>query len=129
MTEITKEDLILHNRFLEFVRQLKVFFKVPQSLNFLFFKDFCKKTQADKVYWHLLTFGEITNLQCHAIYGIRHAPSVIRDLRTRLKFQGDKYRIENEQQRGCNRFGQPSIWDVYKLIPNDKDKNELKLSA
>lgn len=118
------------NSFEEFKNQLKVFYDfLPKSLNIFFFIDFCRKTQADKVYWHLQEFGSITNLQCHAIYGIRHAPSVIRDLRQRLRFEGDRYRIENETKKGCNRFGKPSNWDVYKLVPNGGSENELQLSA
>lgn len=120
----------LHSGYMEFISQLKVFYSyIPKCLNFFFFKDFCKKTQVDKVYWHLQEYGEITNLQCHAIYGIRHAPSVIRALRHRLKFQGDQYRIENETKKGCNRFGKSCYWDVYKLVPTGGSQDELQLSA
>jgi len=116
--------------FEEFKKQLRVFYDfIPKCLDIFFFKDFCKKSQADKIYWHLQEFGSITNLQCHAIYGIRHAPSVIRDIRQRLRFEGDHYRIENETKKGCNRFGKPSNWDVYKLVPNKGEENELPLSA
>lgn len=125
-------DLILKQKqnYQEFIQQLKVFYsQIPKYLSFFYFIDFCKKTQADKVYWHLLEFGSITNLQCHAIYGIRHAPSVIRSIRQRLKLEGDKYRIENETKKGCNRFGKPCNWDVYKLVPTKGEFNELPLSA
>lgn len=114
----------------EFVKQLKVYYsQIPKGLSFLFFINFCKKSQADKVLWHLENYGSITNLQCHTIYGIRHAPSVIRNLRQRLKFQGDIYRIENKQKRGCNRFGKPCNWDEYTLVPTKGINNELPLSA
>ncbi len=103
----------------DFIKHLKFYVKkvqIPKDLNFFFFKGFCKSTQADKVLWHLENFGSITNLQCHAIYGIRHAPSVIRDLRQRLKFQGNKYKIENRTKKGGDRFGNAISWDEYVLI-------------
>lgn len=126
--ENTKQFFL--EKYNEFIRQLKVYYsQIPQGLSFFFFKDFCNKTQADKVFWHLQEFGSITNLQCHAIYGIRHAPSVIRDLRQRLKFQGDKYKIENRPKKGCNRFGRPCNWDEYILVPTGGDQNELQMSA
>lgn len=122
-------DLI--NYYNDFVKHLKFYCKtqIPKGLSFFFFKDFCKKTQAEKVLWHLETYGCITNLQCHAIYGIRHAPSVIRDLRARLRFEGDKYRIENRTKKGCNRFGQACNWDEYTLVPTEGETNELPKSA
>ena len=49
--------------------------------------------------------------------------------RIRLRFEGDKYRIENETKKGCNRFGKACNWDVYKLVPNGGSENELPLSA
>ncbi len=127
--ELASERLF-HNNYMEFIRQLKVFYsQIPKCLSFFFFKDFCRKTQADKVLWHLEEFGSITNLQCHAIYGIRHCPSVIRDLRQRLRLQGNRYKIENRTKRGCNRFGQPTNWDEYILVPTEDGVNDLPLSA
>jgi hypothetical protein len=124
----TKEIFV--RNYEEFIKAIKVFYsQIPKDLSFLFFKEiFCKKTQADKVLWHLEHYGSITNLQCHTIYGIRHAPSVIRELRKKLRFQGDKYRIENEHQKGCNRFGKPCVWDKY-ILTTTGDVNELQLSA
>lgn len=107
------------DRYKDFLSNLKYYCKnalFPVKLSLFDFREFCKKTQADKVLWHLETFGSITNLQCHAIYGIRHAPSVIRDLRRRFKFQGNKYKIENRHKKGCDRFGNPVNWDEYVLI-------------
>jgi hypothetical protein len=79
------------------------------------------KSQADKVLWYLETHGRITNMQCHEIFGIRHAPSVIRDLRKRFQLQGNKYEIINEHKKGCNRFGEPVIWDDYVLKKKDNN--------
>ena len=42
------------------------------------------KSQEDRVMWFLKEFGRISNKQCHEILGIRHAPSVIRNLRKKL---------------------------------------------
>lgn len=130
VAELRQEEITCHKHYKEFVQLLRIYFKrIPACLNFFFFKDFCSKTQADKVYWHLQEFGTITNTQCREIYGINHAPSVIKIIRQRLLFEGDKYRIENETKKGCNRFGKPTNWDVYKLVPHGGEENELKMSA
>ena len=81
------------------------------------------KSQADKVLWFLETHGRITNLQCHEILGIRHAPSVIRDLRKRFKNLNSPYEIINERKKGCNRFGEPCWWDEYVLINRKEQEN------
>ena len=68
-------------------------------------------SQAERVYNHLQVFGFITNAQAHEMYGIRHLPSVIRDIKK-------KYNIEfepNERVTGVNRFGEKVWWDKYIL--------------
>lgn len=80
------------------------------------------KTQAEKVLWWLENHGRITNMQCHEIFGIRHAPSVIRDIRKQLAEQGGKFEIINEHQKGCNRFGETCYWDDYVLVRKDVTK-------
>lgn len=119
----------LINCYNDFIRNLKFYCKaqIPKGLSFLFFQNFCNKSQADKVLWHLETYGSITNLQCHAIYGIRHAPSVIRGIRQRLKLCGSPYKIENRTKHGCNRFGKPTYWDEYILTTGEN--NELRIPA
>lgn len=127
---INTTERLFHTNYIKFLQQLKVFYsQIPKCLSFYFFKDFCKKTQADKVLWHLQEFGSITNLQCHAIYGIRHAPSVIRDIRHKLREQGNRYKIENRRKKGCDRFGNPCNWDEYTLVPTEDIINDLPLSA
>lgn len=37
--------------------------------------------QSERIYTHLRVFGTITNAQAHSNYGIRHLPSVIRDIK------------------------------------------------
>lgn len=121
---ITIIDMQQQDNFLKFRKVLEFFAgKIPICLNFDFFKIFCKETQLKKVLWHLEEFGFITNLQCHAIYGIRHAPSVIRDIRKKLAAEG-KYRIDNETQHGCNKFGQKCVYDKYVLVEIKKDEPE-----
>jgi hypothetical protein len=80
------------------------------------FSEWRGKSQADRVLWHLQTYGRITNLQCHELYGIRHCPSVIRDLRKKFIKQGNEYAIINETKKGCNRFGDAVTWDDYVLV-------------
>lgn len=82
------------------------------------FSQWQGKSQADRVLWHLQTYGRITNLQCHDLYGIRHCPSVIRDLRKKFLKENSKYSIINEKKKGCNRFGEPVWWDDYVLVRN-----------
>ncbi|MBQ1769095.1 MAG: hypothetical protein IIZ99_00125 [Turicibacter sp.] len=74
-------------------------------------------SQAERVYNHLLIFGSITNAQAHENYGIRHLPSVIRDIK--LKFNVD---FDKERLTGCNRFGDKVWWEKYIL----KQKKENK---
>lgn len=76
------------------------------------------KSQADRVWWFLEEHGRITNKQCHELLGIRHAPSVIRDLRKKLEEENSDYAIINEKKTGCDRFGNPTWWDDYVLIKN-----------
>lgn len=68
-------------------------------------------SQAERIYNHLQVFGFITNAQANEMYGIRHLPSVIRDIKK-------KYDVEfepNERVTGCNRFGEKVWWEKYKL--------------
>ena len=44
-----------------------------------------------------------------------------RDLRKRFQLQGNKYEIINEHKKGCNRFGEPVIWDDYVLKKKDNN--------
>lgn len=74
------------------------------------------KSQADKVLWHLENHGRISNAQAHELYGIRHCPSVIRNVKEILIKNGGKYEIINERKNGCNRFGEPVWWDDYVLV-------------
>lgn len=69
-------------------------------------------TQAERVYNHLLIFGYITNAQANEMYGIRHLPGVIRDIKEQYHAKFDK-----ERMTGCNRFGEKVWWEKYILRP------------
>lgn len=71
-----------------------------------------KLTQAERVLNHLMIHGSITNMQCHLLYGIRHCPSVIRNIKKKLRIEG-KYKIETEDKKGCDRYGNKTTWVSY----------------
>lgn len=75
-------------------------------------------SQAERVYNHLQIFGSITNAQAHEMYGIRHLPSVIRDIKKKYNTEFEP----NERVKGCNRFGEPVWWEKYKLKQKDTYK-------
>lgn len=75
--------------------------------------------QYERVWWHLQEFGQITNMQCHELYGIRHAPSVIRDIRKKLALKNE-WEIINEHKNGCDRFGNSCTFDIYKLVKRNE---------
>lgn len=72
-------------------------------------------SQAERVYNHLQLWGSITNAQAHEMYGIRHLPSVIRDIKKHYKVDFDKERLT-----GCNRFGDKVWLEKYILKMPDK---------
>lgn len=72
-------------------------------------------SQAERVYNHLLWRGSITNAEAHELYGIRHLPSVIRDIKEKYKAEFEP----NERITGCNRFGEKVWWERYKLKKQD----------
>ena len=74
-----------------------------------------KMTQAERVYNHLKEHGFITNMQCHLLYGIRHCPSVIRDIKKKLLYEGSLFYIDTEPQKGCDRYGNKVNWVKYLL--------------
>ena len=90
-------------------KQLSVFHQVERT------------TQVGRVMWHLQEYGFITNKQCHELYGIRHCPSVIRDIREKLAKEG-RYEIVNREKKGCNRYGEPTTWDEYVLKEKEQKR-------
>jgi len=67
-------------------------------------------TQEERIFAHLQIFGTITNAQAHEQYGIRHLPSVIRDIKKKRNVT-----ISTEWAEGNNRFGEKCRWEIYKL--------------
>ena len=74
-------------------------------------------SQVERVWRHLQLKGEITNLQCHLLYGIRHCPSVIRDLKKKLARERSMYEIDTKPAKGCNRYGEETNWVIYFIKP------------
>ena len=66
--------------------------------------------QSERIYTHLKIFGTITNAQAHGNYGIRHLPSVIRDIKKIYKVP-----IYDWWDKGVNRFNEECRWKVYSL--------------
>lgn len=99
------------NRFIQRLRLYGCEFNAPLE----WFVIFSRKTQAQMIFWHLQKFGKITNQQAHEIYGIRHCPSVIRDLRDMFKDKQAPYRITNVTIDGYDRWGKKTTYDEYTL--------------
>ncbi len=83
-------------------------------------KGSIKFTQSERVLYHLYQHGDITNMQCHLLYGIRHCPSVIRDAKKRLLKEGSPFYIDTEPQKGCDRYGNKVNWLKYKLVKKEE---------
>lgn len=88
-----------------------------------------KLTQAERVFNHLMEHGEITNMQCHLLYGIRHCPSVIRDIKKKLELEHSRYEIDTKPAKGCNRYGEKTNWLVYYLKQKTDINGQVKLFA
>lgn len=67
-------------------------------------------TQSERIYNHLQVWGTITNAQAHESYGIRHLPSVIRDIKKIYNIA-----IYDWWENGRNRFNEKCQWKVYSL--------------
>ena len=80
------------------------------------FKKFCKLKQDDKVWWHLRQFGSITNKICHDVYGIRHCPKAIQNLRENPFIYGEgHYYIESVPIKAPDRWGNTTNPTLYIL--------------
>jgi hypothetical protein len=67
-------------------------------------------TQEKRIFDHLQKFGTITNAQAHNDYGIRHLPSVIRDIKKHYNIT-----IYDWWKEGKNRFDEHCRWKVYSI--------------
>ena len=76
-------------------------------------KDFitkCNLNQREVILLHLLNNGYITNKDCNELYGFRHLPSIIRDLK---KYYGCDF--DCVMQKQLNRFQQKTEFTEYHL--------------
>lgn len=67
-------------------------------------------SQAQRVFKHLKEKGSITNAQANNVYGIRHLPAVIRDIKKHFDVP-----IYDWWTDGKNRFGEKCRWKVYSI--------------
>lgn len=67
-------------------------------------------TQAKRIYNHLIKEGTITNAQAHNLYGIRHLPAVIRDIKKIYNIM-----IFDWSAKGKNRFGEKNMVESVQL--------------
>lgn len=70
----------------------------------------CKYNQREVILLHLLENGYITNKDCNELYGFRHLPSIIRDLK---KYYGCDF--DCVMQKQLNRFQQKTEFTEYRL--------------
>lgn len=86
-------------------------------------KDFitkCKLTQQEVILLHLIKNGYITNKECNELYGFRHLPSIIRDLKEQWGVQ-----FNTILQKQLNRFQQKTNYVEYHLLNREVYKQCL----
>jgi hypothetical protein len=106
----------MYQKFLAFKKELKERYGKDIQMDYEDFVKFADMAQPKKVFWHLKNFGKITNKECHEIYGIRHAPAVIRDLKDNLKFYSDmRLGIDTIDCSGVDRWGKVGPYVEYIL--------------
>lgn len=88
------------------------------NISFDWFLVFRKRTQAQKMWWHLKTFKKITSANAEDIYHFRHPPSIIRDIRKKLISEGSDYQINNVTKEGVDWWGNACKYDEYTLEVN-----------
>lgn len=71
-------------------------------------------SQAKRILDHLKAKGTITNAQAHNLYGVRHLPSVIRDIKKTTP-------IYDWWEEGRNRFNEKCHWKVYSINEPEKE--------
>ena len=70
----------------------------------------CNLNQREVILLHLVNNGMITNKDCNELYGFRHLPSIIRDLK---KFYGCEFDCVTQKQ--VNRYKQKTEFTEYRL--------------
>lgn len=103
-----------------FIKRLNLYKYDTSKLNisYTWFLVFRKRTQAQKMWWHLKTFKKITSANAEDIYHFRHPPSIIRDIRKKLISEGSDYQINNVTKEGVDWWGNACKYDEYTLEVN-----------
>ena len=70
----------------------------------------CNLNQREVILLHLVNNGKITNKECNELYGFRHLPSIIRDLKKIYCCEFDCV-----TQKGLNRYKQKEEHTEYHL--------------
>jgi hypothetical protein len=78
-------------------------------------------TQAQRVFNHLQQKGTITNAQAHDLYGIRHLPAIIRDVKKKYDIP-----IYDWWTSGKNRFGEKCQWKIYSIKEKEEKDGETE---
>lgn len=106
----------MYQKFLNFKKELEERYGAC-LMSFEEFEKFGKTSQPKKVFWHLKHYGKITNKECHEIYGIRHAPAVIRDLKDNLKYYSDmRIGVDTIDKSEIDRWGNKTPFVEYILV-------------
>ena len=85
------------------------------KFNFNWFMLFRNLSQQQKIWWHLKTFNKVTTMDVELIYFFPHPPSIIRDIRDKLKLDGMDYIITNVEKNGYTVWGKPCKYYEYTL--------------
>lgn len=107
-----------------FLQRLRYYHYDTKGITFTWFLVFRKRTQAQKLWWHLLKYKKVTSAEAERIYFFCHPPSIIRDIRKKLKADRSDYRIENITKEGLDCWGNASKYDEYTLNLNFEQKTE-----
>ena len=99
----------------DFRTRLNYYHYKTDNLNYYWFTVFRKLTQAQKLWWHLKTYGKVTSAEVERIYLFCHPPSVIRDIRKKLIQEGSDYQIDNITKEGFDIWGNACKYDEYTL--------------
>ena len=99
----------------DFLARLKKYGYSTEGISYSWFLVFRKLTQAQKLWWHLKTYGKTTSAEVERIYFFCHPPSVVRDIRKKLIAEGSDYQIDNVKKEGYDIWGNTCKYDEYTL--------------
>ena len=107
-----------------FLDRLNYYHYPTDGITYSWFLVFRKRTQAQKLWWHLQHFKKVTSAEVERIYFFCHPPSIIRDIRKKLIAEGSQYKIDNITRNGYDVWGNPCKYDEYALNLNFEKLNE-----